>query len=71
MFFYEMIFNLYYMITQNENHLPQALTDRNAMWWRNLRMCLFNSSLLFSFFFFFVIVQSQFYNYYSVPYSGG
>lgn len=65
MFFYVMIFNLFYMITQNENHLPQALTDRNAMWWRNLRMCLFNSSLLFSFFFFFVIIQSQFYNYYS------
>lgn len=53
------------MNAQNENHLPQALTDRNALWWRNLRMSLLNTSVLFSFFFFFVIIQSQFNNYYS------
>lgn len=53
------------MIDQNENHLPQALTDRSAIWWRSLRICLFNTSILFSFFFFFIIIQSQFNNYYS------
>lgn len=53
------------MFAQNENHLPQALTDRNVLWWRNLRLCLFNTSVLFSFFFFFVIIHSQFNNYYS------